>query len=93
MHLRVFNYNTHEKVTAYEAHHDYIRALAIHPTQSLVLSCGDDMAIKLWDWDKQWKCMQTFEGHSHYVMCIVFNPKDPNTFATASLDKSIKVDF
>ena len=32
-----------------------------------------------------------FEGHTHYVMSVVFNPKDPNTFATASLDRTIKV--
>src|SRR4051812_3349965 len=27
----------------------------------------------------------------HYVMCIVFNPKDANTFASCSLDRTIKV--
>jgi WD40 repeat protein len=32
-----------------------------------------------------------FEGHSHYVMQVVFNPKDTNTFASASLDRTIKV--
>jgi coatomer subunit beta' len=32
-----------------------------------------------------------FEGHSHYVMQAVFNPKDTNTFASASLDRTIKV--
>ncbi|KAI9136629.1 coatomer WD associated region-domain-containing protein [Paraphysoderma sedebokerense] len=90
-HIRVFNYNTHEKVTAYEAHSDYIRSLAVHPTQSLVLSSSDDMTIKLWDWEKGWKNLMVFEGHTHYVMQVVFNPKDSNTFASASLDKTIKV--
>ncbi len=32
-----------------------------------------------------------FEGHSHYVMQVVFNPKDTNTFASASLDRTVKV--
>ena len=27
----------------------------------------------------------------HYVMQVVFNPKDNNTFASASLDKTVKV--
>jgi coatomer subunit beta' len=36
-------------------------------------------------------CIQIYEGHSHYVMQVEFNPKDPNTFASASLDRSIKV--
>ena len=55
-----------------------------------VLTCSDDMLIKLWDWDKGWACTQVFEGHSH-VMQAAFNPKDTNTFASASLDRTIKV--
>lgn len=50
----------------------------------------DDMLIKLWDWDK-WSCSQVFEGHTHYVMQIVINPKDNNQFSSASLDRTIKV--
>jgi WD40 repeat protein len=49
------------------------------------------MLIKLWDWDKKWQCTQVFEGHTHYVMHIVINPKDNNQFASASLDRTIKV--
>lgn len=51
------------------------------------------MLIKLWDWDKKWSCSQVFEGHTHYVMQIVINPKDNNQFASASLDRTIKVGF
>jgi hypothetical protein len=87
----VFNYNTQEKVHTFEAHGDYIRCIAIHPSQPFVLSCSDDMQIKLWNWDKGWECTQVLEGHTHYVMCVVFNPKDTNTFASASLDQTIKV--
>lgn len=32
-----------------------------------------------------------FEGHTHYVMQIEVNPKDTNTFASASLDRSVKL--
>lgn len=55
-------------------------------------SLTDDMLIKLWDWDKKWSCSQVFEGHTHYVMQIVINPKDNNQFASASLDRTIKVE-
>ncbi|KAG5461322.1 MAG: WD40-repeat-containing domain protein, partial [Olpidium bornovanus] len=50
--IRVYNYNTHEKVNSFEAHTDYIRCIAVHPTQPYILSSADDMTIKLWDWDK-----------------------------------------
>jgi len=69
----------------------YIRCIAIHPTQSFVLTGSDDMTIKLWNWDQDWKCVRTFEGHTHYVMSLSINPKDPNTFASSCLDRTVKV--
>ncbi|KAJ3513632.1 hypothetical protein NLJ89_g2841 [Agrocybe chaxingu] len=89
--LRVFNYNTHEKVAAFEAHPDYIRCLTVHPTASIVLTGSDDMTIKAWDWDKGWKCIQVYEGHTHYIMNLAFNPKDSNTFVSACLDRTVKM--
>lgn len=91
MQIRVFNYNTLERVHLFEAHSDYVRSIAVHPTQPFILTSSDDMLIKLWNWEKQWTCQQVFEGHSHYVMQIVINPKDNNTFASASLDRTVKV--
>jgi len=91
MQIRVYNYNTMEKVKVFEAHTDYIRCIAVHPTQPYLLTSSDDMLIKLWDWDKNWQNTQVFEGHSHYVMSLAINPKDTNTFASASLDRTIKV--
>ncbi|CAO3657574.1 unnamed protein product [Mucor hiemalis] len=49
------------------------------------------MTIRLWDWEKGWKCVQVFQGHDHFVMHIAFNPKDTNTFASASLDGTIRI--
>ncbi len=105
--VRVYNYNTLERLHQFEAHSDYIRSIAIHPTQSYILTSSgmcrflyidycedcfvDDMTIKLWDWDAKWALKQTFEGHIHYVMQIAINPKDNNTFASASLDRTVKV--
>ncbi|XP_073249893.1 coatomer subunit beta'-like isoform X4 [Porites lutea] len=91
MMLRVFNYNTLERVHGFEAHSDYLRSIAVHPSQPYILTSSDDMLIKLWDWEKKWLCSQIFEGHTHYVMQIVINPKDNNQFASASLDRTIKV--
>lgn len=91
MQVRVFNYNTLERLHAFDAHSDYVRSIAVHPTQPFILTSSDDMLIKLWNWDKNWSCQQVFEGHTHYVMEVRINPKDNNTFASASLDKTVKV--
>ncbi|CCD26657.1 coatomer subunit beta' NDAI_0I00880 [Naumovozyma dairenensis CBS 421] len=89
--IRVYNYNTGEKIADFEAHPDYIRSIAVHPTKPYILSASDDMTIKLWNWEKQWDLQQTFQGHEHFVMCVAFNPKDPTTFASACLDRTVKV--
>lgn len=84
--IRVYNYSTTEKMKEFEAHTDYIRSVDVHPSLPYVLSSSDDTLIKLWDWEKDWECTQIFEGHNHYVMQAVFNPKETNTFASVSLD-------
>lgn len=89
--VRIYNYNTGEKVTQFEAHPDYIRSIAVHPSLPYVLTASDDMTVKMWNWDQNWKCQQIFEGHQHFVMSVTFNPKDTNTFATACLDRTVKV--
>ncbi len=66
--IRVYNYNTSEKITSFEAHPDYIRAIVVHPTQPFVLTASDDMTIKLWDWEKGWKNVRVFEGNSRMWM-------------------------
>ena len=40
MKLRVYNYNTMEKVKEWEAHTDYIRFIEIHPNRPYVLREG-----------------------------------------------------
>lgn len=47
MQIRVFNYNTLDRVHHFEAHSDYVRCIVIHPTQPYVLtSSGMYMLFK-----------------------------------------------
>ena len=89
--IQVYNYATSEKIKTVSAHGDYIRAIIVHPILPYIVSCSDDLTIKIWDWDQGWKEVNWYEDHEHYIMQIVLNPKDPNTFASASLDKTIKI--
>ncbi|GJZ96214.1 coatomer subunit beta'-3-like protein, partial [Tanacetum coccineum] len=88
--IRVYNYKTLESVAELKAHTDFVRSFAVHPSLPYVLSASDDKTIKLWDWENDWECSKTFEGHEHYVMQVAFNPRDTNAFASVSLDSTIK---
>ncbi|KAF7104966.1 hypothetical protein CFC21_105822 [Triticum aestivum] len=91
--VHVYKYGKElEKVTSLRTH-DYDSApcsLDVHPTQPYVLS-GCYAQIKLWDWDQDWNCIQTFEEHSDDINELKFNPEDTNSFASASDDFTVKV--
>jgi coatomer subunit beta' len=56
-----------------------------------IFRTADDKTIKLWDYSSDFKQIGVFRGHSHYVMSAKFNPKDNETFASVSLDRTIKI--
>lgn len=90
--IRCFSLHTQEKLhEVSNAHKDYIRHIAIHPSKALALSSSDDMTIKLWDMDEGWARVCSFEGHAHYVMQTAWHPRDATIFASCSLDRSIRV--
>lgn len=45
MQVRVYNYNTLERVHQYEAHSDYVRCIAVHPTQPFILTCSGEYCL------------------------------------------------
>lgn len=45
MQIRVFNYNTLERVHMFEAHSDYIRCIAVHPTQPFILTSSGESPL------------------------------------------------
>ena len=47
MQIRVFNYNTLEKVHTFEAHTDYIRSIIVHPTHPYILTSSGTFSHSL----------------------------------------------
>jgi len=45
MQVKVFNYNTLERVHTFEAHSDYIRSIAVHPTQPYILTSSGKLHL------------------------------------------------
>jgi len=67
-----------------------VKSLAIHPTQSYMLSVSANCAnAKLWDWNRGWECIQTFMTEYSAKLMFVFNPIDI-TIASAS-KRTVKI--
>jgi coatomer subunit beta' len=93
--IHVYNYGKQEGVESFDAHDSNITTLDVHRTHPFVLSSSsdDDHMIKLWDWNKGWECTKKFQGHTDRVTQLKFNPKDASSFASASIDGTVKVNF
>eukprot|EP00438_Fugacium_kawagutii_P026992 Skav223998 [mRNA] locus=scaffold2619:1073:11571:- [translate_table: standard] len=85
MHIRVFNYNSLEKahefealeIEATEAHTDYIRYIAVHPTLPYLLSSSDDMSIKK---ESQFEvCWRVSEALFHPALPIILTGSEDGT--------------
>uniref|UniRef100_A0ACD5UJ67 Uncharacterized protein n=1 Tax=Avena sativa TaxID=4498 RepID=A0ACD5UJ67_AVESA len=90
--ITVYTYEREvKKITSFRANDKYlfpIDSLAVHPTQPYVLSSCRGY-IQLWDWEKNWQCIQTFEKRWCHAdeYDLTFNPNDTNEFASANLSK------
>jgi coatomer subunit beta' len=69
-----------------DAHEGFVRSVAIHPTDLLMVSGSDDLTCKLWDISTACTLLRTFDVHTGLVMDVKWNPRDPTTFASCSLD-------
>lgn len=72
MAIRVFNYNTLERVHSFEAHSDYIRSIAVHPTQPFILTSSGEchsLSIPNWSPGELSKTSQTIMSEN--VLCHV----------------------
>ncbi|CAM0948777.1 unnamed protein product [Alopecurus aequalis] len=89
--IYVYSYiDTRQSVASFSGHCSRIESLAVHPSHPFVLSSSAHL-IKLWNWENNWECTQTFKEHSDRVTQITFNPVDTNSFASAALDHTIKI--
>lgn len=88
--IHVYDYeNKIQKVTSFQvAYWGGVASLAVHPTKPYVLSASNKNT-KLWDWDQDWKCIQTFVGCSEDISVVAFNPEDTDSFVGACIDLKV----
>uniref|UniRef100_K3ZL45 Uncharacterized protein n=1 Tax=Setaria italica TaxID=4555 RepID=K3ZL45_SETIT len=92
--IHVYDYTTKDMVIKLRAHRgNDVSWLAVHATYPFLLSSsgGNQSSIRLWNWDEDWVCTRTFDGHTRGVQRIMFNPRNINSFASVSDDDTIKI--
>lgn len=95
------NQKLHLKKTIKNAHDNSVFSVKYALDSEYLISGGRDALIKIWQSDKNYdhfpsKETQTFgveevSAHLYTVNAIAFHPLDPQIFATASRDKTIKI--
>lgn len=57
------------------------------------MTSADDQRIVVWTYDAKGKLkkLKAYKEHQQYVMQVKWSPKDPNIFASASLDATVKL--
>lgn len=80
-----------DKVKDFEAHHDFIRAIIVHPSEPYMITGADDGKVKIWNYETGFSLKHTLDEHKHFVLCLSFNPKDLTKFASGSMDKTVKI--
>lgn len=56
-----------------DAHHGWIRAIAVSPDQSILASVGNDLIVKLWSTETG-KRIREFSGHESHIYNVAFHP-------------------
>lgn len=97
--LKVWDFETGDFERTLKSHTKAVTGVDYSPAwvqgngQSAVLlaSCSNDLTIKLWDPENEYKCIRTLHGHDHVVSSVKFIPGQPHLLASASRDRSIRI--
>jgi WD40 repeat protein len=74
--LKLWNTHDFSLATTLAGHARWVWDAAFSADSSFIVTASSDMTAKLWDWEKGWVCVQTYEGHMHYVMMARVAPAD-----------------
>jgi coatomer subunit beta' len=90
--IRIYNFHTTQKLYEFEGHKDFIRKVIFNSTFQYFLTCSDDKTIIKWTLQKdQFANVFSYEEHKHFVMDVKLQSLNEDTFASCSLDGTIKV--
>jgi WD40 repeat protein len=88
--IRVFALDDFKLIREWSAHKNSVFALREVPGTDFLISGSRDAKLKVWDVSNNFQQVEEVAAHLYAINDIVFSP-DGKNFATASMDKSIKL--
>lgn len=90
--IKLWNIDKKECLQTLTGHKDDVYAIDFHPQGELLVSCGYDKTIRLWQWEtgKCVKILSSGYGHKRKVYKVRFS-NDGDTIASCSEDCTIKL--
>jgi WD40 repeat protein len=85
----VWNLETGQELLTLKGHSSWVRAVALSPDGTKVISASADKTIKVWNLDTQEELL-TLKGHSGAVEAVALNP-DGTKVISGSRDSTLKV--
>jgi WD40 repeat protein len=74
------------------AHSQQVRGLDYNPNKPyVVLSCGDDYAIRYWDLRKPSAALLGVKAHSHWTTCALYNRFHDQLVLSCGTDYQVKL--
>ena len=78
--------------TVSDAHTQRVRGVDYNPNKPyVVLSCGDDYAIKFWDMRKPDRALHAIKAHAHWTTCALYNRFHDQLVLSAGTDYQVKL--
>ncbi|MFY0654060.1 MAG: WD40 repeat domain-containing protein [Cyclobacteriaceae bacterium] len=88
--FRVLDSTTFEIVSLHEGHSNSVFSTVFDEKSDILITGSRDAHLKLWNVDNQFEADQDIVAHMYAINDISFHP-DGHLFATASMDKTIKI--
>ena len=78
-------------VKVFKGHTDVVQDIKLYDNDSKLLSAGNDMVIRQWDFDSA-KCLKEFKGHEGFIYSLSILPRNKG-FISSGEDRSLRHGF
>ena len=88
--IGVWDYETGKLEKWIRGHTNSIHDLSFNNNGTLLASCSTDMSVRIWNFEDDFRCIKTFNGHDHAVTGVAFDPSNNDIVLSCSRDGTVR---